>query len=489
MRIRTVIAAGLTFLSAAAARADDSIKLTLDGPPGRRIPDGFLGVSIETAAMMPEADGPCRYNPGDKPLIRMFETIGIKSLRVGGNTVDVASYKIPGKAEIDPFFGFAHAAGVKVIYTMRLKPPIDIATEAETAKYIFDHYSADLDTFQLGNEPNLFGGKSASPHPTGEMRWDAYKTPWLEQADAISKLLPGAKFCGPSTAGGDGSWQRNMAAEPQFAGKVSLITVHEYFGGNGLKVRSPRQEKALAKDEITPAAGRDKLLDPAIEKRYQKLYDSFGPAVAKAGLPYRVEETNSFYNAGAEGASNSVASALWGLEYLHWWADHDAVGLNFHTGDSTAAGGALRRSWYALFWKAGDGFNAHPLAYGCKAFDLGSHGKRVAVKLDGADENLHAHAVVTDDGKLVITLINMAHAPDSPVLTVTLPSAYSAGEFYALTVPDGDIAATTGVTLGGAEITDDGTWAGKSTPIIVDNALLSVKVPKASAVVVILKGG
>ena len=30
------------------------------------------------------------------------------------------------------------------------------------------------------------------------------------------------------------------------------------------------------------------------------------------------------------GASNAFASALWALDYLHWWAAHGAAGVNFH---------------------------------------------------------------------------------------------------------------------------------------------------------------
>jgi hypothetical protein len=462
-----IMAVTLGWFAASVALADP-IKLTIDTTtPGPRIPDDFLGVSIETHAMLPEADGKCRYNPDDKPLIQMFKTI------------DDPKTKIPDKADIDPFFGFAHAAGVKVIYTMRLKPPIDVAVQADTAKYIVDHYAADLDTIQLGNEPNLFA----------KGNWSEYKTPWLEQADAILKIAPDAKFCGPSTAGGNGSWQRNMATEPQFAGKVKLITVHEYFGGNGMMVKEQGAGgPPLGKGETSTVAARDKLLSAGIEKNYQKLYDSFGPVVAKANLPYRLEETNSFYNAGAEGVSNSYASALWGLEYLWYWADHDAVGVNFHTGDKTAANGNhLRNSWYALFWKQGDGFDPHPLAYGCKAFDLGSHGKRLAVKLDGADENLHAHAVLLDDGRVAVTLINMNHAADSPALTGSFPTAFSGAEYWTMSAVDGNIAATKGVTLGGAAITDQGVWAGVAMPIVPDNATVSVTVPKASAVVVVLK--
>ena len=477
-----ILGLAVALVAWSACRAD--VTLTIDtATPGTKIPDDFLGVSIETHAMLPEADGPSRYNPDDKPLVRMFKTIGIKSLRVGGNTVDDPKTGIPGKADIDPFFGFAHAAGVKVIYTMRLKPPVDVTAQAETARYVFDHYAGDLDSFQLGNEPNLFGSRFHNQIvPTAEMKWDAYKMPWLAQADAITKLIPDAKFCGPSTAGGDGSWQRNMATEPQFTGRVKLITVHEYFGGNGLQIVDHPTKKGAR----SPEQGRDALLSPDIEKRYQKLYDSFGPAVARAGLPYRLEETNSFYNAGAENVSDTFASALWGLEYLHWWADHDAAGVNFHTGDKTAAGNRLRNSYYALFWKVRDGFNAHPIAYGCKAFDLGSHGKRVTVKLDGAPDTLRVHAVVSDEGRLALTIINLAHAADSPVVTVRLPLGYSTAESYALTAPDGDVSAKNGVTLGGGAITDEGDWAGKPTPVVADNAFPSVKVPKASALVVIL---
>ena len=49
----------------------------------------------------------------------MFQQIGIKNLRVGGNTTDTPGIEVPRGDKIDRLFGFTRAAGVKVIYTLR----------------------------------------------------------------------------------------------------------------------------------------------------------------------------------------------------------------------------------------------------------------------------------------------------------------------------------------------------------------------------------
>ena len=57
---------------------------------------------------------------------------------------------------------------------------------------------------------------------------------------------------------------------------------------------------------------------------YQRFYDSFANAAQADGLLFRIEETNSYFNGGAKDVSNTFASALWGLDYMHWWASHGA---------------------------------------------------------------------------------------------------------------------------------------------------------------------
>ena len=62
---------------------------------------------------------------------------------------------------------------------------------------------------------------------------------------------------------------------------------------------------------------------------YPWLYSNLLAPVANAGLRYRLTEFND-YLVGVPGASNAFASALWALDYLHWWAAHAAAGVNFH---------------------------------------------------------------------------------------------------------------------------------------------------------------
>src|SRR5207237_8295844 len=81
------------------------------------------------------------------------------------------------------------------------------------------------------------------------------------------------------------------------------------------------------------------------------LHNGFAATVAKDGFTFRLSETNSFFHGGAAGASDTFASALWGLDYLHRWAAHGAAGLNFHTGDtvSSSVGGPNKPPSYPVF--------------------------------------------------------------------------------------------------------------------------------------------
>ena len=51
----------------------------------------------------------------------------------------------------DSLFGFVQAAGVKVIYCLRLHNG-DPQADAQTVKYIMDHYASSVDCFSIGQE-------------------------------------------------------------------------------------------------------------------------------------------------------------------------------------------------------------------------------------------------------------------------------------------------------------------------------------------------
>src|SRR5262245_59470462 len=88
------------------------VRLSLDMEhPGAAIGPDFSDLSYEAAAILP-GDGPRYFRADNVALITLFHTLGIKSLRVGGNTSDRNALHTPEFADLDSLFGFAKAAGV-----------------------------------------------------------------------------------------------------------------------------------------------------------------------------------------------------------------------------------------------------------------------------------------------------------------------------------------------------------------------------------------
>jgi Glycosyl hydrolase family 79 C-terminal beta domain len=449
-------------------QAQSPVTIQIDAKaPGFHVPADFSGLSFEMQAVLPDANGKHIFSPENKPLVNLFRTLGVKILRVGGNTADRPGIAVPDRADADSLFAFAKAADVKVIYTLRLRNG-NIKTDTEIAKYIEQHYQSQLACFAIGNEPDFYF-----------KTYPAYHTGWEEFATAIRAEAPDAKFCGPCT-GGKPDWTRDFAKDFEKSKFIAFVAQHDYPCGNGLRATNA-------------VAGRNKMLSPKLLSGYQSFWHSFAPAVLSDGLPYRLEEANSFYNGGAENVSDTYAASLWGLDFLHWWAAHDASGVNFHTGDKVAAGSENRPCWYASFWTTNDGYDVHPMGYAIKAFNLGGHGRILPVTMANTDGlNLTAYAVRNAENDLFVTVINKEHGADRRAARVTIApdEKFSHVETISLTAPHDNIATKTGVTLGGASITDDGSWDGKWTSLKTDQSdSCALTVPAATAVIVKLSPG
>jgi len=101
--------------------------------------------------------------------------------------------------------------------------------------------------------------------------------------------------------------------------------------------------------------------------------------------------------------------------------------------------------------------------------------------------------LVVDENNASVTIINDEHddgARDTSV-TISMPKGgnWTRAEMISLEVPHGDVAATAGITLGGASIEKAGAWNGgwRSLPAPNRRGELQIDVHAASAVVVRFK--
>ena len=434
---------------------------------GGAIPAGFAGLSFETGALQPGGAGVkgCLFDSTGAQLLTLFRNLGIRNLRIGGCSVDTnKSEYVPAAKDIDALFRFAKSANVKVIYSLRLLNG-DPQQDASAAKYVWDNYGKYLASFAIGNEPNLY--RDRDPEITNGA---SLHDKWKLFATAVTNSVPGAKFGGPDTGTGGTSWASDFAKQEADSGILAYVFSHYYVGGF--------PQKATARKVV------DGMLSPGWDSvKYPDYYNKIGATAVSLGLPYRLTEANSYVAGfpGIWGGNNSFASALFALDFMHWWAAHNCNGVNFHT--------YLGKYNGTIYVDADGNCQIYPIGYGIKAFDVGGHGTVDPVAVTNPDGlNLTAYAVTDTDNNLLVTVINKEHGSGArnavvTILTDGLAPAKIAAMFLAAS--NGGAAATNGITLGGAPIASNAPWRGQWTPLNSNaNGRCLVTVPASSAAIV-----
>jgi len=459
------------------------------------VPGDFAGLSFERGPLNPGNAGVAGYlfSPANSSLVTLFRNLGLRNLRIGGGSVDQlipAGSGSDGFTGIDNLFSFAAAAGVKVIYTLRLlspgvKPIADLRSlDAQAAAYIWRHYQQHVASFAIGNEPDwhafhTHAAQRLDPAIYEEVSgvpgsaYPSYLAHWRAFADAVRGAAPGAPLSGPDTGAystltytpdpeSGVSWTQRFAGDERDSGRVAEITQHYYVGASpGRTTAQQAIGNMLSPDWVDGTAAGTQPARTTYTP-YPWLYANNLAPVAAAGLRYRLTESND-YLTGVPGASNAFASALWALDYLHWWAAHGAAGVNFHN-----------KQW--LFTDTivpdpaapGEGYATTPKGYGIKAFTIGSAGqvKPVAVANTGRI-NLTAYCI-GGAGEDYVTIINKTHgagAADAAVSIITPGPGRHGAQIMTLTSGKPADAAAANATLGGATITGDAAWDGKWAPL------------------------
>ncbi|MGM9749207.1 MAG: hypothetical protein ACI3ZN_10430 [Candidatus Cryptobacteroides sp.] len=390
------------------------------------------------------------FSEDNTQTIRIFETLGIKHLRVGGGSVDANKIE-PEYADIDHLFAFARKVGVKVVYSFKLLNGSS-AKNTELAQYIQNKYSDVLDCFAIGNEPDWDSYHKTDPEIKD---YPTYRDKWLRFANEIRASVPDAKFTGPNTGSNypvtgakntdynGKSWTVNFAQDLKSKALLKMASTHNYVGQDAVG------------QQLTPTQMVNKMLSKNwINKEYPALYHSISRPVIDSGFPYRLAESNSF-SGGCEGGSNCFATALFALDYLHWWAEHQCAGVNFHN-----------KQWVlnapiGMNPETGDLF-VNPVGYGIAAFSQG--GKGFVQPMEVINKNqINATAYAVRDGNTVyVTLINKEYGSKAKELVadIDIDNETSTVETLLLESPEHDPLSLK-ATLGGTEIKSTDKWEGK----------------------------
>jgi hypothetical protein len=426
----------------------------------RQIPNDFVGLGYEISSVAK----PGLLAGGNRPYVQLVRNLGASGvIRVGGATSDNASFVPNGAAKSLPkgtvvnqeslrqLRSFLLAVGWKLIWGLNLGEG-SVQDAVEESQAVASIIGDKLLAFEIGNEPDLFRG---GHRPKG-WAYSDYLVDYRQYKAAIRARLPEARFAGPDTAGST-DWVESFSRDE--GQDILLLTEHYYLGPGGSEAST--EEKMLGPDPKIAS----------ISKRLEAISSS-------SHLPYRICETNSFYNGGRPGVSDTFGSALWVLDYMFGLASAGAGGVNMETGVNHL--GFI--SHYSPIGEDSEKCFAAPEYYGMLAFAQGSQGELVDLDVEQHAVNLTAYAVARNNKQVVLTVINKDESRDASI-GIQFREGLHRASAIRLAAPS--VQSKNGITFGGASVDPDGNWKvarQENVKVIHGNALIAL--PASSAAIV-----
>ncbi len=439
--------------------------------PGPAVPQRFLGLSFEAAALTQLS----RY--GDRGnLVALLRSLGPGMLRFGGITADEnvawADAQTPrpawasstiGPAQMHALGVLARRSGWQVLLTVGLAhyEPAAAAREVAAAHRAL---GANLAAVEIGNEPDSYGS-----HGLRELPWLAqtYEEEVSSYRQAIDALTPGVPIAGPDISGSGifSNWGEAEALTQQ----PVLLTGHHYPLGCAQ----------------TPPPSIELLLSEGTRAREARSLATYMGLQSANGIPVRIDETNTVSCGGVPGISNTFASALWAAGYITQAMTAGTAGINLEgnprncpgytplcTPDPAAiASGQLSAEpeWYALLLTSSL-VGARPLPSAITA---------------STPPNLAAASFLGPEHSLKVVLVDDEPRGAQPLaMQLQLGSASGTAQILRLTAPAQN--ASSGVLLGGRTVAADGVWSPPARPetVPVRGGTVALGLPADSAALV-----
>jgi len=451
----------LTARSAFAASPAYSVTVRADQPLGTIAPD-FTGLGYEISS--PARPG--LLSPANKVYVQLVRTLGTRGvIRIGGNTADYAKYSPKGAAVssargtvvndavLKDLGGFLETTGWKLIWALDLGQGSEADAIAE-ARIISSIAGERLLAFEIGNEPDLF---ARAKHRKPEYGYEEWLAEYRRYKAALRKEFPRLPLAGPDAAIRT-EWVTRFAADE---GKDSVLLTHHYY-----------------REGQNPSSSIEKLL--GVDPKLQPQLTALKAASRACGAPYRICEVNSFSGGGRPGVSDTLAGALWVLDYMFTLAANGCAGVNMETGVN-------HLDFISSYSPIGDDEHGHhsakPEYYGMLAFSRGGKGQLLAVESNAKSDEIKVYATQPSKGAVALTLINKGAT--TPSVAINLGEHTKAKQASLIRMTGPTIDAKAGIKLGGAEVTPEGTWKPTNTEVLrVKNGQLTIMLPAYSATVV-----
>ncbi|KAJ9626592.1 hypothetical protein H2203_004225 [Taxawa tesnikishii (nom. ined.)] len=328
-------------------KGPSTITVAGQSPAGAGVPlEAFVSYSIEFSSFPDFAGNSSSPNTFSNNLLNNIGNLtGTKPyIRVGGNTQDYALFNAsletatfgiinpnrssdyPTTLSIGPsyFDSYSTWPDTKFIHGFNLGKNGTAARQSLLATVPLVCRALEngkLAYWELGNEPDLY--KTSAQGPVRPATWNeqTYVAQWLNGTRAIRAAMQEPcpdlttnalyKYIAPSFAGTGGNnldpivtWEDGLDVDKD----IALISSHNYIGGAtqpGVTLQGTLMNHTSTVVSISHQLNESRLL--------AALPDSIEP-----NLPFILGETNSLYNEGAPGLSNSFGAALWGVDFNLW---------------------------------------------------------------------------------------------------------------------------------------------------------------------------
>ena len=308
------------------------------------------------------------------------------------------------------------------------------ALAAQEAAYVQAKLGSRLVSIELGNEPDFYGNPG-QPF-AGNWSLNQYLALWNQFREAVVRETPGIAVSGPAAAGDTTTWTVPFG-QAVGSQKINLLTQHYYVG-----------------NAFSPTSTVQKLLQTSLNQDLVRELAALKAGAENIGVPFRMNECNTYFNTALVNISGSYAATLWGLDYLFICAQGGAQGVNIEGGGPTP-------SYCPVLNNANSVTAISPLYYALLLFNLAGTGTVLDTVVSSGGLNVTGYALNKDAGGLSIVLVNK-ESTDIQV-PIELPQNYTSGKLIELTqcspgATSPNAMAASGVTIQGAQVLTNGNF-------------------------------